>query len=497
MGRVRPDEVLDELVARGQDPGGAVAVVRDGEVVVDHAAGTRAAAGAPFTTDTLVMTYSVAKPVAALAALSAVAEGHLELDTRLAEVWPAYAAHGKQDTTLRHVLCHASGVPSFPSAAADIAFDDREALVALLADAVPVHRPGEAVAEHALTYGHLLDEVVRRAGAGPLADRFARLAGGAGWDLHLVVPDGGLARVADVVVLDPATWPSSYLDDPRWGPALGRPAGLLDPTVLNGERWRRTSFPAIGLHATARSLASFCDDLLRPDGRVAGLLGEELWTAYRNPAASGHDLVLDRPVTWVPGRRGGAARRAGPPRGRHGWRGRVRGLGGAGRGRTRGLRSGVREPGPGLARAQHAGVGRRHRGVRVASAGSRAGSPDEGAVPGQRQDGREEAVVAWLVLVVSGAFEAVWAVALGRSEGFSRLVPSVVFVAALALSMGGLAWAMRTLPVGTSYAVWVGIGATATVAFGMATGEEAVSAVKVLLLLGLVGCIVGLKLVGS
>lgn len=101
--------------------------------------------------------------------------------------------------------------------------------------------------------------------------------------------------------------------------------------------------------------------------------------------------------------------------------------------------------------------------------------------------------MAWVVLVVSGAFEAVWAVALGRSEGFTRLVPSVVFVAALVLSMGGLAWAMRTLPVGTSYAVWVGIGATATVVFGMATGEETVSAVKVALLLGLVGCIVGLK----
>ena len=103
--------------------------------------------------------------------------------------------------------------------------------------------------------------------------------------------------------------------------------------------------------------------------------------------------------------------------------------------------------------------------------------------------------MAWVVLVVSGAFEAVWAVALGRSEGFTRLVPSVVFVAALSLSMGGLAWSMRTLPVGTSYAVWVGIGATATVAFGMATGEEGAGAVKVLLLLGLVGCIVGLKVV--
>ncbi|MFB9313404.1 DMT family transporter [Nocardioides plantarum] len=102
--------------------------------------------------------------------------------------------------------------------------------------------------------------------------------------------------------------------------------------------------------------------------------------------------------------------------------------------------------------------------------------------------------MAWLVLVVSGVLEAVWAVALGRSEGFSRLVPSVVFGVGLVLSMGGLAYAMRTLPVGTAYAVWVGIGATLAVAFGMATGDESVTAVKVLLMVGLVGCVVGLKL---
>ena len=102
--------------------------------------------------------------------------------------------------------------------------------------------------------------------------------------------------------------------------------------------------------------------------------------------------------------------------------------------------------------------------------------------------------MAWLVLVASGILEAVWAVALGRSEGFSRLVPSVVFVVALVLSMVGLAFAMRTLPIGTAYAVWVGIGAALTVGFGMATGAESVSLVKVLLIAGLVGCVVGLKL---
>ena len=102
--------------------------------------------------------------------------------------------------------------------------------------------------------------------------------------------------------------------------------------------------------------------------------------------------------------------------------------------------------------------------------------------------------MAWLVLIMSGVLEAVWAVALGRSEGFTRPVPSLVFAVGLVLSMGGLAFAMRTLPLGTAYAVWVGIGAALTVGVGMATGAESVSLVKVLLIVGLVGCVVGLKL---
>lgn len=103
--------------------------------------------------------------------------------------------------------------------------------------------------------------------------------------------------------------------------------------------------------------------------------------------------------------------------------------------------------------------------------------------------------MAWIVLVLSGVLEAVWATALGRSEGFTRVGPTVVFGVAIVASMAGLAYAMRTLPVGTSYAVWVGVGATLTVAYAMVTGEESTELVKVALLLGLVGCIVGLKLV--
>ncbi|GGU31376.1 QacE family quaternary ammonium compound efflux SMR transporter [Nocardioides albus] len=96
--------------------------------------------------------------------------------------------------------------------------------------------------------------------------------------------------------------------------------------------------------------------------------------------------------------------------------------------------------------------------------------------------------------MVSGVLEAVWALALGRTEGFSRLVPSIVFGVALAGSLAGLALAMRTLPIGTAYAVWVGIGAALTVGYSMATGAESISAVRVLLIVALVGCVIGLKL---
>jgi quaternary ammonium compound-resistance protein SugE len=101
--------------------------------------------------------------------------------------------------------------------------------------------------------------------------------------------------------------------------------------------------------------------------------------------------------------------------------------------------------------------------------------------------------MAWFVLILSGVLEAVWATALSRSEGFSKVVPTVVFGVGLVLSMLGLAFAMRSLPVGTAYAVWVGIGAVLTVTYAMVTGAEAVSVIKVLLLAGIVGCVAGLK----
>lgn len=102
--------------------------------------------------------------------------------------------------------------------------------------------------------------------------------------------------------------------------------------------------------------------------------------------------------------------------------------------------------------------------------------------------------MAWLMLIGAGVMESVWAVALGKSHGFTQLVPTIVFVVALALSMVGLSFALKTLPVGTAYAVWVGIGAALTVTYGMVSGDEPASFARIALIVGLVLCIIGLNL---
>ena len=103
--------------------------------------------------------------------------------------------------------------------------------------------------------------------------------------------------------------------------------------------------------------------------------------------------------------------------------------------------------------------------------------------------------MAWFVLIVSGVFEAVWATALGRSDGFTKAGPTLVFLVAMVISMIGLAYAMRSIPTGTAYAIWTAIGASLTVAYAMATGAEPVSLIRVALLRGIIACVIGLKAV--
>ena len=103
--------------------------------------------------------------------------------------------------------------------------------------------------------------------------------------------------------------------------------------------------------------------------------------------------------------------------------------------------------------------------------------------------------MAWLVLVLSAFFEAIWATALGMSDGLSRPLPTLGFLVATTLSMLGLGWAAKFIPIGTAYAVWTGIGAALTVTYAMATGVESISFGKIIFLVGIIGAVIGLKLV--
>ncbi len=103
--------------------------------------------------------------------------------------------------------------------------------------------------------------------------------------------------------------------------------------------------------------------------------------------------------------------------------------------------------------------------------------------------------MAWVVLLISAVFEAVWATALGLSDGLTVPGPTIVFVVGLVLSMFGLGRSVKQIPIGTAYAVWVGVGAALTVTYAVATGTEPVSIGKMVFIGGIIAAVIGLKLV--
>jgi quaternary ammonium compound-resistance protein SugE len=104
--------------------------------------------------------------------------------------------------------------------------------------------------------------------------------------------------------------------------------------------------------------------------------------------------------------------------------------------------------------------------------------------------------MAWLILMVAGLLETTWAVGLKYTEGLTRPVPTVLTAAALLLSVGLLAVAVRDLPLGTAYAVWTGIGTVGTVLVGIALFGESMAPIRMLCIAAIIAGIVGLKFAG-
>ncbi|NYI04571.1 serine hydrolase domain-containing protein [Allostreptomyces psammosilenae] len=291
-------EVFQRLVDDGRETGAGVSVWREGREVVRLSGGWQDVGRLrPWRADTLVMPYSLSKTFVTLAALVAVRDGALSLDEPVATYWPEYGVRGKETTTLRQVLTHRAGQPRFPDAAAGLDLLDDEGLRASLVSAAPEYPPGTSLGEHALTYGHLVDGIVRAGAGTTLRELYHDVVRPAlGLDAWFGVPDQELARVADLEYAHP-DWPRRL----HAAPWLRIPAGALDVGRTNSRPFRQALFGAVNLHTTATAMAAFFADLTGDDGPVRRLLGAELHDDLLASQVTDHDEVFGTRITWTLG----------------------------------------------------------------------------------------------------------------------------------------------------------------------------------------------------
>jgi len=276
-------EAVREAFATDPRGGSALTVLRAGEPVVDLREGWRDAARTrPWDANTLVNVYSVGKPVIALAVLLLVQQGRIALDDPMARHWPNF----KTNASVREIVAHTAGLPFFPVVRDATAWSNWALLCADLASATPEWPPGTVAAEHALTYGHLLGELVARVDGRPPAQFVAEeIARPHGLDFGYALPAEDRDRCAELEY-DTPDWPARMLGAPGsvHARAVSNPAGARDLAVVNGERWRSATIPAVNLHATAAAIAGF---YALPVTRLLAVKQFE-----------GVDRFLDSPVVW-------------------------------------------------------------------------------------------------------------------------------------------------------------------------------------------------------
>ncbi|MFD7083115.1 serine hydrolase domain-containing protein [Streptomyces sp. NPDC059918] len=290
-----------ELVDTGHEPGGSLAVWRHGApALVVHGGSSDLARQVPWGADTLVQVFSTGKPLVALAALQAVADGRIGLDAPVTAYWPAYRDSAQRPTTLRDILSHRSGKHTFSPAAATVDPRDHAGLVHDLETMAPLTVPGRYTAEHATTYGHLVDGVLAAVGAPAVHEYASDLSRALGARFRFGVRPHEVPLVAEAEPMGSA-WTDPHLSHELGRAALLRPAGLLHTDTLRSASWLTTAFGAIGLITDATSLARLYDDLSRPDGHISRSLGTPLRSELLATPAATPDGFLRDCVRWSPG----------------------------------------------------------------------------------------------------------------------------------------------------------------------------------------------------
>ncbi|MEV6140432.1 serine hydrolase domain-containing protein [Nocardia sp. NPDC051990] len=291
---------LAEQIATGAELGAAICVTVDGKPVVDIWGGHHdPERTVPWTENTLVNVFSISKTMTALSALLLVDRGELDVQQKVAHYWPEFAANGKGDIEIRHLLGHTSGVSGWerPIELADIY--DTEAASARLATQPPWWEPGTASGYHALNYGHLIGEVIRRITGRTLGQFFAEeLAGPLHADFHIGTAPENHHRIAPLVPPPLLQFDMATLDhDSVLVKTFTSP--LVDLPEANSATWREAEIGAVNGHGNAHSVAAV-QSLVACGGELNGrrLLSEKTIDLIFEQQSDGPDLALLAPLRF-------------------------------------------------------------------------------------------------------------------------------------------------------------------------------------------------------
>jgi CubicO group peptidase (beta-lactamase class C family) len=268
----RVKDVFAENFEKRNEVGAAAAVMLDGRSVVDIWAGhTDREKTKPWTRDTLVNVYSTTKGVTAICAHRLADKGLLDLDAPVAKYWPEFAQAGKDKIPVRFLLSHRAGLPAVRRILDDNALFNWTTMTTALAEQEPWWEPGTTHGYHAVTFGYLVGEVIRRiTGKSPGTYLRDEIAGPLDLDFHIGLDAKHDARVAGLI---PAAPPgpgepnmfAEILKNPEsaGAKAFMNPPVLTKPGLVNSREWRAAEIPAANGHGTARSLARLYGALAR------------------------------------------------------------------------------------------------------------------------------------------------------------------------------------------------------------------------------------------
>ncbi|MFV0534248.1 MAG: serine hydrolase domain-containing protein [Cumulibacter sp.] len=290
-------DTLSGLIDSGQDVGASVAIVMEGKPIVDIWAGwmdqekTR-----PWEQDTITNVWSTTKTVSALAGLMLIDRGLIHEDDPVAKHWPEFAANGKENVTIGHVLSHTSGLPVWEKPITLEEVYDWTTATEKLAGQAPWWEPGAASGYQAMNYGHFIGEVVRRVTGKPLAQFVAEeISGPLNADFQIGAARADYDRIS-AVISPPPPEPVAGLDP---NSVMARAAGspLIKAGYSKGDAWRAADIGAANGHTNARGIARV-QSVVSNGGEVDGvrLLSPDTISRIFREYSNGDDLVLGR---WV------------------------------------------------------------------------------------------------------------------------------------------------------------------------------------------------------